>query len=119
MKIELLYFDGCPSWQRGLENLKSALQLEGIETNVHLVRVQDDTDAMRLKFLGSPSFRVNGAELWPEERETYALSCRVYPSSEGIKGWPTVPMLRQKLRDIRNRRIGLGRNVSRMVAKTR
>lgn len=47
MKIELLYFNGCPSWQRGLENLKSALQLEGIETNVNLVNVRDDADAVR------------------------------------------------------------------------
>lgn len=100
MNIELLYFDGCPSWQKGLENLKVALQLEEIETNVNLVRIRDDADAMRLKFLGSPSFRVNGLELWSEERETYALSCRVYPSSEGIKGWPTISMLRQRLRDV-------------------
>ena len=99
MKIELLYFDGCPSWQRDLENLKSALEPEGIESNVQLVRVQDDRGAMRSRFIGSPSFRVNESELWPEEREVYMLSCRVYPSSEGIKGWPTVPMLRQKLRD--------------------
>lgn len=101
MNIELLYFDGCPSWQKGLENLKVAIQLEEIETNVNLVRIRDDADAMRLKFLGSPSFRANGIELWPEEREAYALSCRVYPSSEGIKGWPDISMLRQKLRDAR------------------
>jgi len=99
MKFELLYFDGCPSWQTGLENFKSALQLEGIAATVNLIKVRDDADAMRLKFLGSPSFHANGTELWPEDRETYALSCRVYPSSEGIKGWPTIPMLRQKLRD--------------------
>ena len=28
MEVELLYFDGCPSWKQGLENLKSALELE-------------------------------------------------------------------------------------------
>lgn len=97
MKIELLYFDGCPSWQAGLQNLKSALQLEGIEAEVKLVNVQDDADAIRLEFLGSPSFRVNNVELWTEMRETFALSCRVYPTSEGMKGWPTVEMLREKL----------------------
>ncbi|MBI5944708.1 MAG: thioredoxin family protein [Chloroflexi bacterium] len=97
MKIELLYFDGCPSWQAGLQNLKSALQLEGIKAEVNLVNVQDDADAIRLEFLGSPSFRVNNVELWTETRETFALSCRVYPTSEGMKGWPTVEMLREKL----------------------
>ena len=97
MKIELLYFDGCPSWQTGLQNLKSALQLEGIEAEVNLINVQDEADAIRLEFLGSPSFRVNNVELWTEARETFALSCRVYPTPEGIKGWPTVEMLREKL----------------------
>ena len=97
MKIELLYFDGCPSWETGLANLKSAMELEGFETQVELVRVDNDEGATRLKFLGSPSFRVDGVELWPEEREEYTLSCRVYPTPEGLKGWPTVSMLRQKL----------------------
>ncbi len=94
MQIELLYFDGCPSWQTGLINLKSALKLNGIETDVELVKVEDDQDAIRFKFPGSPSFRVNGMELWPKEREAYVLSCRVYPSQEGITGWPTVHLLR-------------------------
>ena len=97
MQIELLYFDGCPSWQTGLKNLKSALQLEGIEAEVNLVNVQDEADAIRLEFLGSPSFRVNNVELWTEMRETFALSCRVYPTPDGIKGWPTMEMLREKL----------------------
>jgi hypothetical protein len=100
MQIELLYFDGCPSWQTGLKNLKSALQLEGTEAEVNLVNVRDEADAIRLEFLGSPSIRVNGAELWTEERETFALSCRVYPTPEGIKGFPTVEMLREKLHSL-------------------
>ena len=28
MKIEFIYFDGCPSLEMGLQNLKSALQKE-------------------------------------------------------------------------------------------
>ena len=97
MKVELLYFDGCPSWENGLKNLETALQEEGITASVEMVKVKDDQDAALLKFLGSPSFRVDGAELWAEERKAYALSCRVYPTPEGMKGWPTVKMLREKL----------------------
>lgn len=101
MQFELLYFDGCPSWQTGLKNLKSALRLEGIEAEVTLVNVRDEADAIRLEFLGSPNFRVNGHDLWPEEREIYSLSCRVYPTPEGIKGFPTVAMLRQQLKQFK------------------
>jgi len=101
MKIELLYIDDCPSWEMGLQNLKAALHLEAIHADVDLVKIRDEADATRLGFLGSPSFRLDGRELWPEEREAYALSCRIYPSLQGAKGWPTVEMLREKLRENR------------------
>ncbi len=98
MKIDLMYFDGCPSWQSGLENLKAALKAEGLEANIRLVRVEDNAEAARLKFLGSPSFRADGMDLWPEERKRYNLSCRVYTTPQGLKGVPTVEMLQEKLR---------------------
>ena len=101
MKIELLYFDGCPSWRAGLINLKSALQLEGIQTDIDLIKVQNDDDAHRLKFLGSPNFHVDGQDLWSEARENYSLSCRIYPTTEGIKGYPSIAMLRQQLRQLK------------------
>ncbi len=98
MKVELLYFDGCPYWQQGLENLKAALAAEGLTAEIRLVKVESEAQAARLKFLGSPSFRLNGEDLWSEEHQAYHLSCRVYRTPEGIKGAPSVPMLREKLR---------------------
>ena len=98
MKIELLYFDDCPSWENGLKNLETALQEESLTASVKMIKVVDDNDAARLKFLGSPHFRVDGRDLWPEERENYSLSCRVYVTPEGVKGFPTVAMLRQQLK---------------------
>ena len=97
MKVELLYFEGCASWQMALVNLKAALQLEGIKAGVDLVQIFNDREAAQLRFLGSPSFRINDVELWSEERENYALSCRVYFTAEGIKGWPSIEMLQEKL----------------------
>ena len=97
MKIHLLYFDDCPSWQNGLENLKTALQLEGLNDSVVLVKVENNDDAARLKFLGSPSFQIDHQDLWPEVRDTYSLSCRVYLTPDGIKGYPSVEMFCQKL----------------------
>lgn len=100
MKIELLYFEGCPSWQVGLDNLRSALHAEGLDVPVELVEVLDDDEAARMKFLGSPSFRVNGVELWDDKRDTYSLSCRVYATPEGMKGSPTISMLREAIHRI-------------------
>lgn len=98
MQIDLLYFDGCPVWQSGLENLKAALSAEHMQAEIRLVQVESHEEAARLHFLGSPSFQVDGIDLWPEERKTYALSCRVYATPQGMQGAPGVEMLRQKLR---------------------
>ncbi len=98
MKIEVLYFDGCPSWQNGLKNLRAALLAEGIDAEVKLIRVESDKDAAREKFLGSPSFRVNGQDLWPEDREKYFLGCRVYATEAGMRGYPNIELLREKIR---------------------
>ncbi len=78
--------------------MKAALEAEDLEADIRLVEVANNEDATRLKFLGSPSFCVDGADWWPEEREQYNLSCRVYSTPQGMKGAPTVDMLREKLR---------------------
>lgn len=100
MQIDLLYFDGCASWKGALENLRAALAAEGLQADIHLVKVTDADEAQRLKFLGSPSFRVGGVDLWPEQRQQYALSCRVYPTPEGLRGIPSQDMLREQLRRV-------------------
>ena len=43
MEIQLQFFDGCPSWQIGLENLKTALQMEQLDHSVELVKIKDDS----------------------------------------------------------------------------
>jgi len=98
MKVEILYFECCPSWKDGLANMKEALQKEKQTAEVDLVLVADNRQAERLKFLGSPSFRIHGVDLWPEERQQYALGCRVYATATGLKGVPTVEMLRERIR---------------------
>jgi hypothetical protein len=98
MKIEVLYFDGCPSWQAGVDNLQQALRLESLAWPVELTEVRDDAQAAQLRFLGSPSFRVGDQDLWPEERAETTMSCRVYRTPEGVRGWPSVDMLRERLR---------------------
>ena len=103
MKIDVLYFDDCPSWKTALANLESALEAEELKAKIRLVEVKDNEQATRLKFLGSPSFCVNGQDWWPETRDTYNLSCRVYATPQGMKGVPTVEMLREKLHTLKSK----------------
>ena len=98
MKIELLYFDGCPSWETALQNLKDACALEDLTWPIELVEIPDDDDAAARRFQGSPSIVVSGQDLWPEKRQAYYMSCRMYRTPEGLRGWPTVEMLRERLR---------------------
>ena len=100
IQIKLLYFDGCPSWQPALENLKMAIAAEKIAAEICLVNIQTPQQAQQERFLGSPSFLVNGVDLWPEERSHYTLSCRVYLTPTGLRGSPSTEMLRERLQEV-------------------
>jgi hypothetical protein len=102
MEINLLYFEDCPSWQNALVNLNTLLREERLDISINLIEVKSDQEAADVKFLGSPSFQVNGQDFWPEDRPSCLMNCRVYGTTEGLIGWPTVEMLRQKLLEIRN-----------------
>ena len=98
MRVELLYFNGCPTDQAAKEALQEVLGREGVEAEVELVAVNTDWEAQRLRFPGSPTIRVDGEDLFPvPERAEYALGCRMYATPEGLKGSPTAEMLRASL----------------------
>lgn len=98
MKVEVLYFDGCPTYVAAEETLREVLAEEGIEAGVELVAVNTDEEARRLRFPGSPTIRVGGRDLFPApEREDWRLGCRVYATPEGLRGSPTAGMIREAL----------------------
>ena len=99
-EIQLLYFDGCPSWQTALANLRQVIESENLDGQVHLVEITSPQQAQDERFLGSPSFRLNGVDLWPEIRARYNMSCRVYQTDQGMRGSPTAAMLREKIQEI-------------------
>jgi hypothetical protein len=100
MTIQLLYFDSCPSWETALRNLKEASVLEGLDWPIELIEIRDDDAAAAWRFQGSPSILVDGQDLWSEARQAYYMSCRMYRTPEGMRGWPTVEMLRARLRGV-------------------
>jgi hypothetical protein len=98
MKVEVLYFDGCPTYETATKTLRAVLAEEGVEAEVELVAVNSDEEVQRLRFPGSPTVRVDGRDLFPPpEREDWRLGCRVYATPEGFKGSPTAEMLRAAL----------------------
>ena len=90
MRIELWYFDGCPSHEAFLPRLRDLLAQGRLEVAVELRRVESDAVAQRERFLGSPTLRVDGIDVDPDAggRTDYGLKCRLYPTSEGVRGIP-------------------------------
>ena len=90
MKIELLYFDGCPSHEAFLPRLTKLLAQAGVTAPVHERRVESDAAAQRERFLGSPTLRVDGVDVEPgaDERTDYGFTGRLYPTNEGLRGTP-------------------------------
>ncbi len=100
MNLELLYLDGSTSWHQALENLRLALRSEGMALKVSLIRVVGAQHARVLRFRSCPTIRLGGESLFPERSSKTGLSCRLYPSADGLRGWPTVQMIRRRLRGL-------------------
>jgi len=90
VKIEVLYFDGCPSHEAFLPRLRELLAQAGVDVPIAERRVESDADAQRERFLGSPTLRVDGVDVDPDagERSDYGLKCRLYRTDEGLSGAP-------------------------------
>lgn len=100
LKVELLYFDGCPTYKTTLRDLEEIVKQDGLDAEITLIRVGSEEDAARLAFLGSPTVRVNGADLEPEARgsKDFGLRCRIYRVEGRILGSPSKDALRKALR---------------------
>jgi hypothetical protein len=90
MKIELLYFDGCPSHEAFLPRLLQLLPRFGADVALQLRRIEDDAAARSERFLGSPTLRVDGVDVEPGagDRTDYGLKCRLYRTEAGLGGAP-------------------------------
>lgn len=94
MRVELLYFDGCPSWTVAAERLTEALGRLGREdVVVERRQVTTPEQAAELGFVGSPSIRVNGMDPFASGEETVGLACRLYATSSGPSGSPETAQL--------------------------
>jgi len=101
MRIEVLFFDGCPNRGPAVERVQEVLREEGISADVVEVNVTEPSIARELRFLGSPTVRVNGldAELDARAASGYGIMCRTYATNGRREGMPTREMLREAIRE--------------------
>jgi hypothetical protein len=99
--VELLWWEGCPSTERALEAVRSALNelgLSGVE--VRMREIDTDADARGAGFVGSPTILIDGEDVVPvADDEPTGLSCRIYRRRDGrISPIPDPDDLRDALR---------------------
>jgi len=99
-KVELLWWDGCPSFEEAVELVRSAMAEAGLDADsLSVVEIGDQDDADREGFVGSPTIRVDGRDFQPPgESEPVGLNCRVYHLRDGrVSPLPDPEDLREAL----------------------
>ena len=112
MKVEVLFFDGCPNYEAQLPHLRALLAAAGADdTHLELIRIEDADAAVAQRFLGSPTIRIDGEDVEPgaEERSDFGLKCRLFATPEGLRGMPPDEWVNLSLRRGTGRR-GRGRS---------
>lgn len=101
MKIELLYFAGCPTYLGAESLIAEVLQAHGVPAEIELREIKTAEDALQLRFLGSPTIRVEGVDIDPGARSSneFGLRCRVYRDGSRFVGVPPRELMERALKE--------------------
>ncbi len=108
MKIEILYFDGCPNHRPAVDRVKAILAELGLEAEISEIKVDDTTTAQSVGFLGSPTVRIDGLDIEPAARASreFGMKCRIYSEGRKNEGVPSSELIRSALEEAAGRSLG-------------
>lgn len=87
--VTVRYFEGCPNWQDAVALVRSVLDAAGMAcVPVALELVETVQDVERVGFIGSPTILINGSDPFWQADAPVGLACRLYWTSEGLRGVP-------------------------------
>lgn len=98
MKIQLLYFTGCPNVDRARTAVREAVLAEGIDEQVEEIDVESPDAPEAVRGWGSPTILVDGSDVTGAGRSS-GTACRLYAD-----GAPSVEQIRAGLVAARRRR---------------
>ena len=80
MKVQVLYFTGCPNHIPTVDLARQVIAEIGLDAEIEEVEVASGDDAAQLRFLGSPTVLVDGVdiEVGARTRMDFGFSCRTY-----------------------------------------
>jgi hypothetical protein len=94
VRVVLLYFDGCPNWVQTAQRLREALVLVGRSgVVVEQRKIETSEEAVRARFLGSPTILIDGQDPFDPRGTGFGLTCRIYETPDGMQGSPTIEQL--------------------------
>lgn len=98
MKIELFYFDGCLAYRTALKHLEEVIKEKKLDAAVEMIKIESGEQALRDRFLGSPSIRINGRDIEPgvEKIKDFSMRCRLYLEDK-VSDWPSKKMIRRAI----------------------
>ena len=86
--------EGCPNLPVTRRRLVAALDAVGQpDIGIRLRVVRTDADAAELGFTGSPTILIDGSDPFPDRHAVVGLSCRLYRTTAGASGSPSVEQL--------------------------
>jgi hypothetical protein len=96
MKIRVLYFDGCPSYEQAVATIREVVAEQKLDADIELIQVSSQEQAAAQRFLGSPTVQVNGVDVeglagWRGKPD---LNCRLYNEAGALRGWPSRELIR-------------------------
>lgn len=103
MHIRFLYYEDCPSHDDAMQRLQQIMAEEGVSAEIEVIKVETDAQAEALRFVGSPTIRIDGTDIDPPpEAAPYALTCRVYRLNDGrFSPLPDPERIRAALRSVK------------------
>jgi hypothetical protein len=97
MRVELLYTEADPHYMTVRQRLVEVLSEDAFETPIQMIVVRSEEDAELLGFTGSPTIRIDGADIWPPDDGAAGLGPRRYPADEDLDGAATEAMPGKRL----------------------
>ncbi len=84
-KVEFFYWAECPSHERALAILRETMAEQNIQAPVEVIEIKSEAEAEHYQFYGSPTIRIDGADIAPflEDTAQFSLTCRAYRRADG------------------------------------
>jgi hypothetical protein len=86
MRVELLFWDADPEYMTARQKLVEVLIEDAFETPIQMIAVSTAEDAEFLALPGSPTIRIDGADIDPDGAGDIGLYLRSYPAEAAGSG---------------------------------